>query len=146
MENSMARKLNLLVVDDDPDMVRLLTRVIERNLGDKLSVHGLSDSAEALAWLEQNCCDILVSDIDMPGIDGLQMLRYAKHRNAWTQVIFITAHTTWDRLTEAVEFGASDYLLKPIDQDDLIALLSQQYVRCARWQSAVLGTLEAAMG
>ena len=49
-------------------------------------------------------------------------------------------------LTEAVEFGASDYLLKPIDQEDLVSLLSQQYVRCARWQSAVLGTLEAAVG
>ena len=146
METTMARKLNVLIVDDDPSIVRLLTRVIERGLGDKLSVCGLSDATEALAWLERNCCDILVSDIDMPDIDGLQMLRYAKRRNAWTQVIFITAHTTWEKLTEAVEFGASDYLLKPIDQDDLITLLSQQYVRCARWQSAVLGTLEAAMG
>ena len=142
----MARKLNLLIVDDDPSMVRLLTRLVEQRLGDKLNVFGLTDSNEALTWLEHNCCDILVSDIDMPDVDGLQMLRYAKRRNAWTQVIFITGHTTWDRLTEAVEFGASDYLLKPIDQDDLIALLSQQYVRCARWQFAVLGTLEAAVG
>jgi YesN/AraC family two-component response regulator len=146
MNNAMARKLNVLLVDDDPSIVRLLTQVVERRLGDKLSVCGLTNSGEALAWLEHNCCDILVSDIDMPDIDGLQMLRYAKRRNAWTQIIFITAHSTWDRLTEAVEFGASDYLLKPIDQDDLVTLLSQQYVRCARWQSAVLGTLEAAVG
>lgn len=142
----MARKLNILIIDDDPSIVRLLTHLVETRLGDKLNVFGLTDSSEAMSWLERNCCDILVSDIDMPDADGLQMLRFAKRRNAWTQVIFITAHTTWDRLTEAVEFGASDYLLKPIDQDDLIALLSQQYVRCARWQSAVLGTLEAAVG
>ncbi|HWB10864.1 MAG TPA: response regulator [Pirellulales bacterium] len=142
----MARKLNVLVIDDDPSIVRLLTLLIERRLGDKLNVCGLTDSGEALAWLDRNCCDILVSDIDMPDVDGLQMLRYAKRRNAWTQVIFITAHSTWDRLTEAVEFGASDYLLKPIDQEDLVSLLGQQYVRCARWQSAVLGTLEAAVG
>jgi DNA-binding NtrC family response regulator len=146
MEKDMARKLNVLVIDDDPSIVRLLTLLIERRLGDKLNVCGLTDSGEALAWLERNCCDILVSDIDMPDVDGLQMLRYAKRRNAWTQVIFITAHSTWDRLTEAVEFGASDYLLKPIDQEDLVSLLSHQYVRCARWQSAVLGTLEAAVG
>ena len=146
MESSMARKVNLLIVDDDPSMVRLLTRVVERQLGDKMSICGLSDASEALAWLERNCCDILVSDIDMPEVDGLQMLRYAKRRNAWTQVIFITAHTTWEKLTEAVEFGASDYLLKPIDHDDLVSLLKQQYVRCARWQTAVLGTLEAAVG
>ena len=145
MQNGMSRKLNLLLVDDDPSMVRLLTHVIEQSLGDKLSICGLTDSTAALDWLEQNCCDILVSDIDMPDFDGLQMLRYAKRRNAWTQVIFITAHSTWEKLTEAVEFGASDYLLKPIDHDDLITLLRQQYVRCARWQSAVLGTLEAAI-
>lgn len=146
MVNAMARKLNLLIVDDDPSIVRLLTHLVERHLGDKMVAHGEADSAKALEWLEQNCCDILVSDIDMPDIDGLQILRYAKRRNAWTQVVFVTAHSTWDRIVEAVEYGASDYLLKPIDQNDLIALLNQQYVRCARWQTAVLGTLQAAVG
>ncbi|OYV78893.1 MAG: transcriptional regulator [Planctomycetia bacterium 21-64-5] len=146
MHHTIARKLNLLLVDDDPSIVRLLTHIVERRLGDKLSVCGLTDAAEAIDWLERNCCDILVSDINMPDVDGLEMLRHAKQRNAWTQVIFITAHSTWEKLTEAVEYGASDYLLKPIDQDDFVSLLSQQYVRCARWQCAVLGTLEAAVG
>ena len=146
MRHEIARKLNLLIVDDDVTVVRLLTRIVERQLGDKLSVCGLTDAKEAIDWLERNCCDILVSDISMPEIDGLEMLRHAKSRNAWTQVIFITAHSTWDRITEAVEYGASDYLLKPIDTEDFVTLLNQQYVRCARWQSAVLGTLEAAVG
>ncbi|MEX2118819.1 MAG: response regulator [Pirellulales bacterium] len=144
MHNAMARKLNLLVIDDDPAMVRLLTLVIERNLGDRMVVYGLSDPDEARRWLDQNCCDILISDLQMPGIDGLDMLRFAKRRNAWTQVIFITGHSTWDKIAEAVEYGASDYLLKPIDHHDLVTLLNQQYVRCARWQTAVLGTLQTA--
>ena len=146
MVNNMARKLNILVVDDDRSTVHVLQRIIESRLGDKFVVHGLSHSSEALAWLDQHCCDILVSDVEMPDFNGLQMLRYAKRRNAWTQVIFITAHTSWEKLTEAVEFGASDYLLKPVDADELVALLNQHYVRCARWQTAVLGTLEAALG
>jgi DNA-binding NtrC family response regulator len=107
-------------------------------------VTGLTDTGEARNWLEQNCCDILISDLQMPGADGLEMLRFAKRRNAWTQVIFVTAHSTWDKIAEAVEYGASDYLLKPIDLSDLVTLLNQQYVRCVRWQQAVLGTLAAA--
>jgi len=143
MPSPMARKLNLLVIDDDASIVRLLERVIERNLGDKMVVYGMTDSEQARQWLDQNCCDILISDLQMPGTDGLEMLRFAKQRHAWTQVIFITAHSTWDKIAKAVECGASDYLLKPIDQHDLVTLLSQQYVRCARWQTAVLGTLQS---
>jgi YesN/AraC family two-component response regulator len=146
MENNMARKLNILVVDDDRSTVHVLKRIIESRLSDKFFVHGISESSEALAWLDEHCCDILISDVEMPDFNGLQMLRYAKRRNAWTQVIFITAHTSWEKLTEAVEFGASDYLLKPIDSNEMVAVLNQHYVRCARWQTAVLGTLEAALG
>lgn len=146
MQSSIARKLNLLVVDDDPSIVRLLSHVVEKKLGDRMAIHAETDSERAKKWLDENCCDLMISDLEMPGVGGLEMLRYAKQRNAWTQVIFITAHSTWDRISEAIEFGASDYLLKPIDQDELIALLNQQYVRCARWQNAVLGTLQAVEG
>jgi DNA-binding NtrC family response regulator len=144
MQTSMARKLNLLVVDDDPSIVRLATRIVERRLGDRIAVFGQTDSEQTRRWLEENCCDLLISDLEMPGVGGLELLRFAKRRNAWTQVIFITAHSTWDKISEAIEFGASDYLLKPIDPEELVAILSQQYIRCARWQNAVLGTLQAA--
>lgn len=144
MQTRMARKLNLLVVDDDASVVRLLTQIIERQLGERIAVFGQTDSEHAKRWLEENCCDLLISDLEMPGGGGLEMLRFAKRRNAWTQVIFVTAHSTWDKITEAIEYGASDYLLKPIDQEELVAVITQQYVRCARWQNAVLGTLQAA--
>ena len=144
MQTSMARKLNLLVVDDDPSIVRLLTQVVEKQLGDRIAVFGQTDPEQARRWLEENCCDLLISDLEMPGGGGLEILRFAKRRNAWTQVIFVTAHSTWDKITEAIEYGATDYLLKPFDADELVAVISQQYVRCARWQHAVLGTLQAA--
>lgn len=144
MQTRMARKLNLLVVDDDASIVRLLTQVIERQLGERIAVFGQTDTEPAKRWLEENCCDLLISDLEMPGGGGLEILRFAKRRNAWTQVIFVTAHSTWDKITEAIEYGASDYLLKPIDQEELVAVITQQYVRCARWQNAVLGTLQAA--
>lgn len=141
----MARKLNTLVLDDDPSIVRLLTRMALPKLGDRLEIQGLTDPTQALAWLDQNCCDILITDIEMPGVDGLEILRFAKARNAWTQVIFITAHSSLDRINAALEHGASDYLLKPIQQPELLELLTQSSQRLLRWKSAVGGTLRGAV-
>ena len=138
--------LNLLVVDDDPTTLLLVTAFLNTDLGDRLEVVGMTDPAAATDWLGYNRCDILISDIEMPGINGLEMLRFAKQMNAWTQVVFVTGHSTWDHITEALENGASDYLLKPIDRTELISLISQTCDRLARWQTAVYGVIHAELG
>lgn len=135
-----ARKLNVLIVDDDPSMVRILQSLLTLQLNKSAQVHVLTDAEAARDWLEAHACDILISDIEMPGLDGLGLLRAATARNAWTQVVFITGHTSIDRLTEAVELGASDYLLKPLDREEIAEVVAQLARRCVRWQSAVLGT------
>lgn len=140
----MERRTHLVLIDDDPAIVRLLTTVIEKRLGDRLVVTGLTDSVQAREQLDRDCCDILISDLEMPGIDGLELLSFAKRRNAWTQVIFVTGHSTWDRLSEALERGATDYLLKPVDHDELIELVQQLCVRISRWRRALHTTLASA--
>jgi len=134
-------KLNVLLVDDDPAIVRLVSQVLQNHFGERIALAGQTDSNSAMVWLDNNCCDLLLSDISMPGIDGLELLKLAKRRNAWTQVIFLTAHSTWERIDQAIESGASDYLLKPIDRRELIMLVEQVAARCARWRSAVAETL-----
>lgn len=138
--------LNLLVVDDDPAILRLVTALLAADLGDRLEIVGIADPSAAKDWLSDHRCDILLSDIEMPGIDGLEMLRHAKQMNAWTQVVFMTGHSRWDHITEAVENGASDYLLKPIDRSELIDLIGQTCDRFARWQAAVYGAIHAELG
>jgi DNA-binding NtrC family response regulator len=56
-------------------------------------------------------------------------------------VVFITSHSTWDRITEAIESGASDFLIKPVDQEDLVNVAMQLGTRWNRWRSAVSDTL-----
>ena len=138
--------LNLLVVDDDPAILRLVTTFLNADLGDRVEIVGMSAPSAAKDWLSENRCDILISDIEMPGIDGLEMLRYAKQMNAWTQVVFMTGHSKWGHITEAVENGASDYLLKPIDRAELTTLIRQTCDRCTRWQTAVYGAIHAELG
>lgn len=133
------RKLNVVVVDDDPSMKRLLLQVLANQFEEQLNLWGFTDPHEAQQWMDQNCCDLLISDIEMPDIDGMGMLIFAKRRNAWTQVIFLTGHSSWDRVTEAIENGASDFLLKPLNKDELIKLVDQELERFIRWQTALRG-------
>lgn len=140
MHQKPLRKLNLLIVDDDPAIVRLLERYVRDGLGDRIELATLTEPNTARQWINENCCDVLLTDLCMPGTDGLALLRFAKQRNAWTQAIFMTAHSTWEAIEGAIENGASDYLLKPVDRDELLLLLEQALARFGRWQQAVQQT------
>jgi DNA-binding NtrC family response regulator len=136
-----SRRLNVLVVDDDPCVTQIVESYLLHDFGEQFEITTQNDACRALEWLERHSCDILLSDIEMPGCDGLEMLRFAKQRNPWIPVIFMTAHSTWDRIAEAVENGASDYLLKPIEHQELVQVISHERARLHRWRHAVLGTL-----
>jgi len=141
MNTLAARKLNLVLVDDDPSVIRIARAMLANVIKDRMELFTFTDPRQAQHWIDENCCDLLFSDIEMPGVDGLEMLRFAKRRNAWTQVIFMTAHSSWDRITDALELGASNYLLKPLNRQEILPVVEQEYIRCARWQNAVRGTL-----
>ncbi len=134
------RHLTLLLSDDDPNMVRLLTRIIDRSLGGQIKIESLTDPAEARARIDEGGVDILLSDLEMPGVDGLELLRCAKKRSAYTQILFLTGHSSHDALLDALELGATDYLLKPVDQQELLELIDQAQSRLRRWRQALAGT------
>ena len=131
----------ILVIDDDPSMVRLLTKIIERSFGNGVRLHSLTDPNEACQWIERNLVDILVTDLEMPSINGLELLRWAKRRNPFSQVFFVTGHSTLESVVDAMEFGATDYLLKPLDQAELVALIEDAERRLRRWRQALAGTV-----
>ncbi|MCH7729862.1 MAG: response regulator [Planctomycetes bacterium] len=136
----LRKRTKLLLIDDDPAMVRLLTVVIERSMNDEIELESLTDPQEARSRLEEGGVDILLTDLEMPGISGLELLRCAKRRSASTQVLFITGHSTREALLDALEMGATDYLLKPVDQSQLVDLLRQAHDRQYRWKQALQGT------
>jgi len=131
----------LLLVDDDPSMVRLLSTIIERSCGGEIAIESLTDPAKARERIIEGGVDILLTDLEMPDVNGLELLRCAKERNACTQVLFFTGHSSHEALLEALELGATDYLLKPVDQEELLELISQAFSRQKRWHQALAGTL-----
>ena len=102
----------VLVADDDSAMLRLMRRRLEKQ---GVELHYASDGHEALEILENQTFDLVVSDIYMPGVTGLELLRQAKEGDPQTQVIIVTAGATLENAVEALNNGAFAYLVKPFD-------------------------------
>jgi two-component system NtrC family response regulator len=107
---------DILVVDDDES----LRRVLEYNLAQEGYAVATADSGEAaLALFEKNRFDLVVTDIKMPGMDGMDLLRRVKEVSPDTQVIVITAFGTIEMAVEAMKAGAFEYISKPFNRDEL---------------------------
>lgn len=116
-------KFSVLVVDDEADMVELFRRRFRREIrkGDCVMHFALSGE-EALELLHQEIepeLMLILSDINMPGMSGLDLLERAKEIHPELPVIMITAYGDQERRARAYEIGATDFLAKPIDFDDL---------------------------
>lgn len=114
----------VLLVDDDPMLLQALSQTIAL----RMSVVELEmvDSAQAaLALLEQHTYGAIVSDIKMPGMDGLGLLAHAHEHHPVTPVILMTGHSDHHLAIQALRGGAYDYILKPVDRDDFVASLQR---------------------
>jgi DNA-binding NtrC family response regulator len=116
----MARKISILIVDDE-ESVRdsLYNWFIE----DGYHVESVENAKKALSMLENESFDIILADIKMPGMDGMEMLRRIKLLKSGAIVIIMTAFATVDTAVQALKDGAFDYVTKPFDPDDLSHLI-----------------------
>jgi len=116
----MAKKISILVVDDE-ESVRdsLYNWFIE----DGYRVECAENATKALSMLESDSFDIILADIKMPGMDGLEMLKRIKTLRKDSIVIIMTAFATVDTAVQALKDGAFDYVTKPFDPDDLSHLI-----------------------
>ncbi|MBI2817607.1 MAG: sigma-54-dependent Fis family transcriptional regulator [Acidobacteria bacterium] len=115
-----SRPISILVVDDDPAM-RMVLDARLRNWG--YNVLTASDGAEAEKCVRTEDPDIILSDVVMPGLSGLDLLRSLKEGDSQRPVILITAEGTIDMAVEAMKQGAQDFITKPLDYSKLQAIL-----------------------
>src|SRR5438270_4690192 len=113
-DERMRRKL--LVVDDDPYLTTQLRKLLE---SDDLSVDTVSSAQEALALLGAGDYSLMITDLRMPGMGGMDLIREVAQRRLLVTTIVTTAFGSIDRVVEAMRLGAYDFLTKPIDPTNL---------------------------
>ena len=117
--------LRLLIVDDEEDFLVSMKRVLVRR---GVEVTTASSGAEGLALLQERAFAVVLADVKMPGMNGIELLREVKRCQPLTEVIFLTGHPSVDVAVAGVKGGAFDYLVKPTDIDDLLDKLADAFV------------------
>ncbi len=110
----------VLLVDDEPNILQLLSTVLE---DEGYRILEASNGSEALKQVEKEDPQVVLLDIRMPGMDGLQVLRRIKENSRKTSVIMMTAYGAMDSVVEATKKGAYDYLAKPLDLEKVKVLV-----------------------
>ena len=115
-------KARILVVDDRPNIIEVLSDFLAE---EGYAVSGCSSGKDALEWLGKNEVDIVVSDVKMPRLSGLQLLEAIRKMQLSVPVILITAYGSISSAVKAIKAGAFDYLTKPLDYDRLKLLIQR---------------------
>lgn len=115
-------KGRVLLVDDETEFLGSLVKVLGRR---GLDVEGVTSGPEALERLEKNPFDVVVLDLMMPGMDGLETLRRIKTSRPETEVILLTAVGSVEKGLQGMRAGAFDYVLKPMDVEELVEKIKE---------------------
>jgi DNA-binding NtrC family response regulator len=123
-------KIKLLLVDDEEAYVRTLAERMEmRDVGSRVALSG----EEALAMLEDEPPDVMVLDLRMPGIDGMQVLEQVKKKYPQIEVIILTGHGSENEEKEARRLGAFEYLRKPADTSHLLKTVRSAWAKSLKF-------------
>jgi DNA-binding NtrC family response regulator len=118
----MATDLVMLVDDEVPFVETMTKRLVKRDL----NVIAAFSGQEALEILDKHRdVDVVILDVKMPGMDGIETLRKIKSAYPLIEVVMLTAHATVESAIEGMKFGAFDYLMKPCDMDQLIGKVNE---------------------
>ena len=114
--------LNALIIDDEPLMRLSMVDALE---GVGCVVAAAATGTEGIRVLEKRQFDVVITDLRLPGADGLAILKACKERNPNTEVILITAHGSVDTAVGAMKLGAYDYITKPFQMDELLLIVER---------------------
>lgn len=118
----MGAGIKVLLVDDEEIYAESLAKVLRRR---GMEVFTAPDGASAIRWIREHEADVIVLDLKMPGMDGLQTLQGIREKDTLTPVIMLTGHIDLPRVTQALEGGVGDILLKPCPIDSLVAAIEE---------------------
>lgn len=113
---------HVLLVDDEVPFVDTMTRRLSKR---NLTILAAHSGSEALDVLKRKPVDVVILDVKMPGMDGIETLREIKKAHPLVEVIMLTGHATIETGIEGMKLGAFDYLMKPCDIEVLLAKVQE---------------------
>ena len=123
----------ILIVDDDAALLQALPQVVDLRMKN-VYVETCDSANHALELIKENDYDAIVSDVKMPGMDGIELLSHVHEIRPDTPVLLITGHGDHGLAIQAIRGGAYDYILKPIDRDTFVAAL-QRAIQTISWKA-----------
>lgn len=117
-------EFTVLLVDDEEDFRRTLAKRLEKR---NLQVLSAAGGEEAMALIRRSAVDVVALDVRMPGMDGIDVLRAIKAHDPLIEVVMLTGHASVEAAVEGMDFGAFDYLMKPVGIDELLYKLQDAY-------------------
>ncbi|HFC47225.1 MAG TPA: response regulator, partial [Dissulfuribacter thermophilus] len=137
--------IKILILDDEREILNALKRLLK--LDERFEPYVTTDPEKALNILKKENIQVVMSDIVMPEMNGIEFLEKAKEINGLVQVIMMSAYSTVERVLACLERGASDYIMKPFSDDEVRSVLDDIVRRLERWRRLVVlargATLEA---
>ena len=119
-------KTRVLIVDDEKEFVQVLSkRLLIRDYDVTASLSG----EDAIEKVKAYNFDVVILDVSMPGMDGIETLHEIKGIKPLTEVIMLTGHASVETAIEGMKLGALDYLKKPCENEDLVAKINKAYER-----------------
>ncbi|MFC1996608.1 HD domain-containing phosphohydrolase [Chloroflexota bacterium] len=127
-----------MLVEDDFHIQQHLSQILQI---ENYTIHQAPDGYEALQLLDHFKPDLIISDITMPHMDGIQFYKQLRDNQSWVTIpfIFLAGQDSLDKIRKGQELGVEDYLLKPVDADDLIRTIHGKLLRAAELEVAHIG-------
>ena len=119
-------KFSVLVVDDEIDF---LETIVKRLKTREIEATGADSGFKALELMDYQDFDVVVLDVKMPKMDGIETLREIKKKKPLTEVIMLTGHASVESGIQGMQLGAFDYVMKPVALDELLEKMRQAYER-----------------
>lgn len=116
--------MNLLIADDENLELKVLEKTVKKHFVDELEIFVAGNGRKASQICDEVKPDIALLDIEMPGMNGIELAKYIKEKYAYCIIIFITAYDRFDYAIEAMHIKAFDYLLKPWKEERLCELIN----------------------
>lgn len=131
--------VNIMIVDDEEGIRKSLSSYLKL---EDYNVDTAENGKEALEKLRKTKYNIVLMDINMPVMDGLEALKEIKRIDFSIQVIMMTAYSTFDKTIKSLEFGATDYVMKPFkDLSEILHLINLSEERLDRWKSSMSASI-----